>query len=131
MGFLYVVNSGGSRNFHKLGPSDYLRGGQFLSCFSDSIYNQPNFSKKRGILLRPSTPKSAAGKYTLNLPKREIFCLPYIIFFACWAYCPIQQIVSFTRHLCIQFEYPNLNVTDINRNLYYTCKFMLIWIVKL
>ena len=50
--------SGGSRNFHKLGPTDCLRGGLFHSRFSDSLYKQNVFSQKGG--LAPCPPKSAS-----------------------------------------------------------------------
>ena len=40
-------SSGRSRNFHKWGPTGCLTGGPLQLCFSDSLYNQPNFFLKR------------------------------------------------------------------------------------
>lgn len=42
----HCFSLGGSRKFHKKGPTDYQRGGLLLSCFTDSISNQQNVSTK-------------------------------------------------------------------------------------
>ena len=51
-----VEISGGSRNFHKWGPTGCLKGGPISSRFSDSLYKQPLFSQK-------GPPKSSSGNW--------------------------------------------------------------------